>query len=189
MIVSNLVSRAEGFVRSQPIWSGPWLPERVSPAVCSWVFRLRPFCEVTLGHQTANVLISLESPLLLPTCRSRGTISALYSWGSTRHQLPVPSTREIQRTIMFSQGFFTSQLEKAIGWARKYSLFQYPFVTACCGMEYMATASSHYDIDRFGAGFPRFSPRQRDSDEATESPRQRLTVSGRAAGDPMVTPR
>ncbi|HET6962260.1 MAG TPA: NADH-quinone oxidoreductase subunit B, partial [Terriglobia bacterium] len=53
---------------------------------------------------------------------------------------------------MFSQGFFTSQLEKAIGWARKYSLFQYPFVTACCGMEYMATASSHYDIDRFGAG-------------------------------------
>jgi NADH-quinone oxidoreductase subunit B len=72
------------------------------------------------------------------------------------------SSLEIQRTIMFSQGFFTSQLEKAIGWARKYSLFQYPFVTACCGMEYMATASSHYDIDRFGAGFPRFSPRQAD---------------------------
>jgi len=29
-------------------------------------------------------------------------------------------------------------------------------------MEYMATAASHYDIDRFGAGFPRFSPRQSD---------------------------
>jgi NADH-quinone oxidoreductase subunit B len=58
--------------------------------------------------------------------------------------------------------FFTSKLDTAIGWARKYSIFQYPFVTACCGMEYMATACSHYDVDRFGAGLPRFSPRQAD---------------------------
>ena len=36
--------------------------------------------------------------------------------------------------------FFTAKLDEAIGWARKYSIFQYPFVTACCGMEYMATA-------------------------------------------------
>jgi NADH-quinone oxidoreductase subunit B len=59
-------------------------------------------------------------------------------------------------------GFLTSRLDEAIGWARKYSIFQYPFVTACCGMEYMATACSHYDVDRFGAGLPRFSPRQAD---------------------------
>ena len=58
--------------------------------------------------------------------------------------------------------FFTTKLDEAIGWARKYSIFQYPFVTACCGMEYMATACSHYDVDRFGAGLPRFSPRQAD---------------------------
>ena len=58
--------------------------------------------------------------------------------------------------------FFTSKLDEAIGWARKYSIFQYPFITACCGMEYMATACSHYDVDRFGAGLPRFSPRQAD---------------------------
>ena len=58
--------------------------------------------------------------------------------------------------------FFTSKLDEAIGWARKFSIFQYPFVTACCGMEYMATACSHYDVDRFGAGLPRFSPRQAD---------------------------
>ncbi len=64
---------------------------------------------------------------------------------------------------MFGQaGFLTSRLDDAIGWARKYSIFQYPFVTACCGMEYMATACSHYDVDRFGAGLPRFSPRQAD---------------------------
>ena len=58
--------------------------------------------------------------------------------------------------------FLTSKLNDVLGWARKFSIFQYPFVTACCGMEYMATAASHYDIDRFGAGFPRFSPRQSD---------------------------
>lgn len=49
-----------------------------------------------------------------------------------------------------------------LGWARKYSLFHYPFVTACCGMEYMSTACAHYDLDRFGAGLTRFSPRQAD---------------------------
>lgn len=56
----------------------------------------------------------------------------------------------------------TTRLDKVLGWARKYSLFQYPFVTACCGMEFMATSASHYDTDRFGAAFPRFSPRQAD---------------------------
>ena len=58
--------------------------------------------------------------------------------------------------------FFTTKLDQAIGWARKYSIFQYPFVTACCGMEYMSVAASRYDIARFGAEFPRFSPRQAD---------------------------
>ncbi len=57
---------------------------------------------------------------------------------------------------------YTSKFEDALSWARKYSLFSYPFVTACCGMEYMATAGSKYDIARFGAEFPRFSPRQAD---------------------------
>ena len=29
-------------------------------------------------------------------------------------------------------------------------------------MEYMAVSSAHYDLDRFGAAWPRFSPRQAD---------------------------
>src|SRR5262249_8229659 len=58
--------------------------------------------------------------------------------------------------------FTTSGLADAITWARKCSLFQYPFVTACCGMEFMAVAAPKYDIARFGAEFPRFSPRQAD---------------------------
>jgi NADH-quinone oxidoreductase subunit B len=53
-------------------------------------------------------------------------------------------------------------ISKGLGWARKYSLFQYPFVTACCGIEYMTVSSARYDLDRFGAALPRFSPRQAD---------------------------
>lgn len=62
----------------------------------------------------------------------------------------------------FNESFFTTRLDDVVNWARKFSLFQYPFVTACCGMEYMAAASSHYDMARFGAEIPRFSPRQAD---------------------------
>jgi len=59
-------------------------------------------------------------------------------------------------------GVVASRLETAVNWARKFSLFQYPFVTACCGMEYMAVACARYDVSRFGAEIPRFSPRQAD---------------------------
>jgi NADH-quinone oxidoreductase subunit B len=48
------------------------------------------------------------------------------------------------------------------GLGSKYSFFLYPFITACCGMEFMAVAGPRYDIDRFGAALPRFSPRQAD---------------------------
>lgn len=58
--------------------------------------------------------------------------------------------------------FATTKLSELVNWARKYSIYQYPFVTACCGMEYMSVAGSHYDLDRFGASVPRFSPRQAD---------------------------
>ena len=58
--------------------------------------------------------------------------------------------------------FHTSRLADAVAWGRKYSLFQYPFVTACCGMEFMSTMAPKYDLARFGAEFPRFSPRQAD---------------------------
>jgi NADH-quinone oxidoreductase subunit B len=59
-------------------------------------------------------------------------------------------------------GTLNNQVDAVVGWGRKYSLFVYPFVTACCGMEYMAASCAHYDTDRFGAAYPRFSPRQTD---------------------------
>lgn len=60
------------------------------------------------------------------------------------------------------RGFATTRLDDLLNWAKKYSLFQYPFVTACCAMEFMALASPRFDMARFGAEAPRFSPRQSD---------------------------
>ena len=61
-----------------------------------------------------------------------------------------------------SDSVIITQLEKLVAWGRKYSFFLYPFITACCGMEFMSVAGPRYDIDRFGAALPRFSPRQAD---------------------------
>ena len=62
----------------------------------------------------------------------------------------------------FADQYVTTKLDSVINWARKFSLFQYPFVTACCGMEFMAVYAPHYDGSRFGSEIPRFSPRQSD---------------------------
>lgn len=70
--------------------------------------------------------------------------------------------RPLVSRLFGEEGFVTTRLDDAVGWARQYSLFLYPFVTACCGMEYMSVSCAHYDLDRFGAALPRFSPRQAD---------------------------
>src|SRR5438093_2632614 len=60
------------------------------------------------------------------------------------------------------EGFMATSFGKALGLARKNSLWPLPFATACCGIEFMATGASKYDIARFGAEAMRFSPRQAD---------------------------
>lgn len=57
---------------------------------------------------------------------------------------------------------FLTTLDAAANWARSNSLWPMPFATACCGIELMATASSRFDLARFGAEVMRFSPRQCD---------------------------
>ena len=59
-------------------------------------------------------------------------------------------------------GWLTTKLDVLINWARKNSLWPYPFGTACCGIEVMAIVGNHYDLARFGAEVVRFSPRQSD---------------------------
>lgn len=56
----------------------------------------------------------------------------------------------------------TTKFNELLAWARKNSLWPYPFGTACCGIEYMAVVGPKYDVSRFGAEVVRFSPRQSD---------------------------
>lgn len=59
-------------------------------------------------------------------------------------------------------GFFATKLDQAVGLARKHSIWPLPFATSCCGIEFMATMGSNYDLARFGSERLSFSPRQAD---------------------------
>lgn len=62
----------------------------------------------------------------------------------------------------FSQdNIVVAKLDDVLNWARLSSVWQMSFGLACCAIEMMATAASHYDLDRFGI-IPRPSPRQAD---------------------------
>jgi NADH-quinone oxidoreductase subunit B len=60
------------------------------------------------------------------------------------------------------EGFFATGFDKVVGLARKNSIWPLPFATSCCGIEFMATMGSHYDLARFGSERVGFSPRQCD---------------------------
>ncbi len=79
--------------------------------------------------------------------------------------IPIP-IQPVQRASQQAKSpvfeFLSTRKDELVGWARKFSLFPYPFVTACCGMEFMSVSSTLYDTDRFGAALPRFTPRQSD---------------------------
>ena len=53
-------------------------------------------------------------------------------------------------------------LRKLVDWGRINSVWPMTFGLACCAIEMMATAATRYDMDRFGAGVFRATPRQSD---------------------------
>jgi NADH-quinone oxidoreductase subunit B len=69
---------------------------------------------------------------------------------------PVAYDSKIEGNVIFTQ------LDAAMNWMRKNSLWPMPMGLACCAIELMASASSRFDISRFGAEVMRFSPRQSD---------------------------
>ncbi|MBI3617910.1 MAG: NADH-quinone oxidoreductase subunit NuoB, partial [Candidatus Omnitrophica bacterium] len=62
----------------------------------------------------------------------------------------------------FDANVITTSVDSVVNWARRSSLWPMTFGLACCAIEMIATVSSRYDIDRFGAGVFRASPRQSD---------------------------
>lgn len=61
-----------------------------------------------------------------------------------------------------SPNFITTRLDFLANWARSNSLWPMPFGTACCAIEFMASAASRFDLSRFGMERMSFSPRQAD---------------------------
>ncbi len=62
----------------------------------------------------------------------------------------------------FEEGLALTTLEQALNWARQGSVWPMTFGLACCAIEMMATGAGRFDLDRFGAGAFRPSPRQAD---------------------------
>ena len=61
-----------------------------------------------------------------------------------------------------SPNWMTTKLDFLANWARANSLWPMPFGTACCAIEFMATAAGRFDLSRFGMERMSFSPRQAD---------------------------
>ena len=62
----------------------------------------------------------------------------------------------------FEEGLIVTSLDFMINWGRKNSLWPMTFGLACCAIEMMAVGASRFDLDRFGAGAFRATPRQSD---------------------------
>ncbi len=62
----------------------------------------------------------------------------------------------------FEEGVLLTTVQDLMNWARQASIWPMTFGIACCAIEMMAAGASRFDIDRFGAGAFRPSPRQAD---------------------------
>ena len=77
--------------------------------------------------------------------------------------MPQTSTTDmVSATGSAEGGFLLASLQSAVNWCRKNSVWPLPLGLSCCGIEFMATAASRYDMSRFGMEVARFSPRQAD---------------------------
>jgi len=48
--------------------------------------------------------------------------------------------RQLEVLRQGSDSFQTTRVDAVLNWSRKYSMFLYPFVTACCGTTWIASA-------------------------------------------------
>lgn len=87
------------------------------------------------------------------------------------------------------ENVFTTTVEQAINWARQSSLWPMTFGLACCAIEMMAAGASRYDMDRFGAGAFRATPRQADLMIVAGRVSQKMAPVLRQIYDQMAEPK
>ncbi len=75
---------------------------------------------------------------------------------------PRPDSSTVTYDPQSQDGWVATRLDMVVNWARAGSLWPMPFGTACCAIEFMASAASTFDLARFGMERMSFSPRQAD---------------------------
>jgi NADH-quinone oxidoreductase subunit B len=78
-----------------------------------------------------------------------------------RSQQPIKDPDEWLESEIRQNVVMTS-VAKVLNWGRHYSTWPFGSGLACCAMEMVATASSRFDMTRFGMDVFRASPRQAD---------------------------
>ena len=76
-----------------------------------------------------------------------------------------------------------------LNWAKESSLWPMSFGLACCAIEMMAAGASRYDLDRFGAGVFRATPRQCDLMIVACTVNQKMSKRLRLLYDQMPEPK
>ncbi|HEV3121642.1 MAG TPA: NADH-quinone oxidoreductase subunit NuoB, partial [Isosphaeraceae bacterium] len=97
-------------------------------------------------------------------CRARDTMStssiARPEWSTVIDPL---LQKELEKSVLVtSWSKLLDMIDTVYNWGRRSSLWPLGFGLACCAIEMICTASSRFDIARFGAEVFRGSPRQAD---------------------------
>ena len=87
------------------------------------------------------------------------------------------------------KGFVVTTADTIINYARTGSLWPMTFGLACCAVEMMHAALPRYDLDRFGAGAFRPSPRQSDVMIVAGTLCNKMAPALRKVYDQMAEPR
>lgn len=88
-----------------------------------------------------------------------------------------------------NNGFILTTVDNLVNWARSGSLWPMSFGLACCAVEMMQCAASRYDMDRFGFGLYRPSPRQSDVMIVAGTLCNKMAPALRKVYDQMTEPR
>lgn len=98
-------------------------------------------------------------------------------------------TEELAYNSKIEGEVVVTRADAAINWIRSNSMWPMPMGLACCAIELMATASSRFDISRFGAEVMRFSPRQADVMIVAGTVTYKMAAPVRRIYDQMAEPK
>lgn len=101
----------------------------------------------------------------------------------------VTMAKEREEIVESSSGIITTTVDFVFNWARKSALWPMTFGLACCAIEMMATGASRFDLDRFGAGVFRPSPRQSDLMIVAGTPTLKMAPIIKRVWDQMPEPK